>query len=292
MSKEYVLNLEIHPDLEEFVVPLQPEEFKQLENNIRQEGCREPLMVWVRGDRHILVDGHNRYRICTRHDIPYEVKEIQFENLEEAKIWIINNQIGRRNLNPDQMSYYRGLKYESLKKNRGGYEFVESKGQSELPTAEKIAREFNVSESTVKRDSKYTRGLNFIGILNPSLKKNILKGGVKVKKSDINLLSDPEVQKRIRILRSETELAEKVKKIKGQIISEMEKQLHINGNSHMEEAEKYISVRDPLFLNIEDRLRRIKGMILSHLNRAIKHRDTRSLPEIRKLIDRLEDMLD
>jgi len=287
MSKEYLLNLEILPELEEFVVPLQWEEFKQLEKNIREEGCREPLLVWPTAERHILVDGHNRYRICSRYDIPYEVNEIHFENLEQARIWIINNQLGRRNLNPDQMSYYRGLKYESLKKNRGGYEFVESKGQIELPTAEKIAREFNVSESTIKRDSKYTRGLNFIGTLNQPLKRKILYGEIKVKKTDINILSDPEVQKKIRILKNKTELEEKVGRIKEQLLREMEHQLRHDGNKP-----EYLSIQDPVFLDIDDRLRRIKGMILSHLNKAIKERDTRALEEIRKLIDRLQDMLD
>lgn len=292
MSKEYLLNLEVLPELEEFIVPLQQGEFKRLEKNIREEGCREPLTVWLTDDRQILIDGHNRYRICTRNDIPFEINEIYFQNLEEVKIWIINNQLGRRNLNPDQMSYYRGLKYESLKRNRGGYEYVESKGQTDLPTAEKVAREFNVSESTIKRDSRYTRGLNFIGTLNQSLKKKILYGEIKVKKTSINYLSDLEVQKKVRILQNETDLEEKVATIKDQLINKTEQRFRINGTSGVEEAQAYLSQYDPVFLDIEDRLRRIKGMILSHLNKAVKNRDARSLQEIRKLIDRLQALLD
>jgi AraC-like DNA-binding protein len=292
MSKVKTMNLAILPELEEFIIPLQREEYKLLERNILEEGCREPLMVWPAKEKQILVDGHNRYRICSKHGMPFKTNEINFHDLEEAKIWIINNQMGRRNLNPDQMSYYRGLKYESLKKSRGGYEFVESKGQNELPTAEKIAREFNVSESTIKRDSKYTRGLNFIGSINHSLKKRILNGEVKVKKTSINILSDPEVQRKIRIIRNEKELEDKVEKIKSQMYSEIERQLSLENGNSVEAAQEYLAGKEPAFLDIDDKLRRIKGMILSNLNKAIKNKDAKALDEIRKLIDRLQDILD
>ncbi len=292
MSKENLLILDVVPELQEFIVPLQKEEYVQLEKNIREEGCREPLTVWPTTDKLILVDGHNRYRICKHYDIPYQIYEISFKDLEEAKIWVINNQLGRRNLNPDQLSYYRGMKYESLKKSRGGYEYVESKGQTELSTAEKVAREFNVSESTIKRDSKYSKGLNFIGDLNPSIKKKILSGEIKVKKTNIIILSDPNVQKKISIINTETDLKEKVEKIKNQMLREMEADLCSKGSAVVEENGQYLTEKEPVFLDIEDRIRRIKGMILSNLNKAIKNKDAGSLDEIRKLIDRLQDILD
>jgi 16S rRNA G966 N2-methylase RsmD len=48
----------------------------------------------------ILIDGHNRYEICTRNDIEFRTVEMQFDSREDAKIWIIKNQFGRRNLQP------------------------------------------------------------------------------------------------------------------------------------------------------------------------------------------------
>jgi hypothetical protein len=72
------------------------------------DSCRDPLVVWCyqvhdvdRGrhiDLRILIDGHNRYEICTRLDIPFDVKEIDFDSRDEAKLWIVQNQLGRRNL--------------------------------------------------------------------------------------------------------------------------------------------------------------------------------------------------
>ena len=58
------------------------------------EGCRDPLLTW----NNILVDGHNRYEICNRRGISFKVNEIQSENIEDIKVWIIDNQRGRRNL--------------------------------------------------------------------------------------------------------------------------------------------------------------------------------------------------
>jgi hypothetical protein len=292
MSKKKLNNLEVIPALEKFIVPLHEEEFKQLEKNIRKDGCREPLTVWPTPNKDILVDGHNRYKICSKYGIPFRINQINFHNLEEAKVWIINNQMGRRNLNPDQMSYYRGMKYESLKKNRGGYEFVESIGQNDGPTTEKLAKEFNVSESTITRDARYARGLEFIGERNPILKKNILNGKVKVKKTSINLLSNPEFQKKIRTLNNEEEIENKVEKIKNQIFTEMEQQLSSAKGDKVKESQEYLAGKEPAFLDTEDKLRRIKGMILSSLNKAIKNRDAKSLDEIRKLIDRLQEILD
>ena len=45
-----------------------------------------------------LLDGHNRYEICTRLDLPFEIEEMQFDDRNSAMLWIIDNQNGRRNL--------------------------------------------------------------------------------------------------------------------------------------------------------------------------------------------------
>src|SRR3990167_10656613 len=77
------------------IKPLTPEEKFYLEKSIKAEGCREPLIVW-RG-KGILVDGHNRYEICSRLNISYEVNEKDFDSRISVEAWICLNQIGRRN---------------------------------------------------------------------------------------------------------------------------------------------------------------------------------------------------
>ena len=75
---------------------LTPEEYKALEDSLRSEGLREPLIVWK--EKGILVDGHNRLTICKKYGIKYRIREKSFESKEAAKLWILDNQAGRRNM--------------------------------------------------------------------------------------------------------------------------------------------------------------------------------------------------
>lgn len=45
-----------------------------------------------------LLDGHNRYEICTRLELPFDIEEMRFPDRSHAEEWIIRNQFGRRNL--------------------------------------------------------------------------------------------------------------------------------------------------------------------------------------------------
>jgi hypothetical protein len=278
-------------DLREHIIPLADEELFLLEKSIINEGCREPLIVWEKNEGQlILVDGHNRLKICQKNNISFKVKKIKLNNLEEAKIWMIDNQMGRRNLSPDQISYYRGLKYLSLKKKKGGYESVKSKGQSELSTSETVSRLFNVSESTIKRDAKYAEGLNIVGQTNPKLKTKILTGEAKVKKGDVQVLPYAKHSARLTI-KNEADLYNKAKIIKRTILTEVEANLKQIGKKENDRTQDDLKTHEPAFLDKSDRLRKIKGMILSAMNRAINEKDVKAMWELKKLIERLEGEL-
>src|SRR5215813_1944670 len=100
----------IHPELRSLIPALTPEEYAQLEANIRADGCHDPLMAWQ--EEQTLLDGHNRLEICQRYGLPYTTQAISLPDLDAAKAWIIGNQLGRRNLTSEQMSYFRGKQYE------------------------------------------------------------------------------------------------------------------------------------------------------------------------------------
>ena len=86
----------IDAEFKALIPPLSSEERSQLEANIIKDGCRDALVVW----KNILIDGHNRHEICTRNDIGFETIELYFQTRDDVKIWIIENQFGRRNLQP------------------------------------------------------------------------------------------------------------------------------------------------------------------------------------------------
>jgi hypothetical protein len=95
--------MKILKELEVLIPPLTIEEFKQLERNILEEGIRDPLVTW----NGILVDGHNRYRIATEHDMNYVTVEKEFTDMNAVKEWMIYNQFGRRNLPTNAIRHNR-----------------------------------------------------------------------------------------------------------------------------------------------------------------------------------------
>ena len=86
--------IQINDTLRDLIPPLSLEESKQLTTNILEEGIREPIILW----KGTIVDGHNRYRIAQDYDLDFETVEKHFDSLEDAKLWMIDNQFGRRNL--------------------------------------------------------------------------------------------------------------------------------------------------------------------------------------------------
>lgn len=82
------------------IPPLTDEEYKGLEESILKDGCRDALVLW--GE--ILIDGHNRYDICTRHNIPFKTVQKEFTSRDEVMLWMMQNQLARRNLSDFQRS--------------------------------------------------------------------------------------------------------------------------------------------------------------------------------------------
>ena len=93
MKKDlYTLNTD--NEFQQLIRPLTSEERKQLEANIVADGCRDPITVW----NGIIIDGHNRYEICHKHNIPFNIHKMNFDSREDVIQWICANQLGRRNI--------------------------------------------------------------------------------------------------------------------------------------------------------------------------------------------------
>lgn len=87
-------NISVNPRFQSLIPPLAEAERAALEASLLVEGCRDALVLW----NNILVDGHNRLEICQQHDLPYATVHRDFASEDEAAIWIIRNQLARRNL--------------------------------------------------------------------------------------------------------------------------------------------------------------------------------------------------
>ena len=199
-----MINLKIDPEFQSQIPPLTDDEFKQLEENILKEGkLLSPLIVW----NNTLVDGHNRYAILQKHpEIYFSTMPLRFENREEAIAWICRNQLGRRNLSPEQKRYLLGKQYEAEKKAakifRGNqYTLAKKSGgahddnhHSGKKTCDRIAEENGVSRASVLRASHYTRGIDIADNLSPGIKQKVFSGEVKFTNEEMSklVLSSPD----------------------------------------------------------------------------------------------------
>jgi len=74
-------------------------------------------------------------------------------------MWIINNQLGRRNLTPAELSYFRGLRYQEEKKPHGG-DRKSTYQNDTLITRQELSKEFGVSEATISRDADFAEAVD------------------------------------------------------------------------------------------------------------------------------------
>ena len=83
------------PEMAELLPPLTGEQLAALETDILKNGCYSPVIV---NEDMVVIDGHNRQRLCEQHGLPYQMAVFSFEDMLEAKQWALDTQKGRRNL--------------------------------------------------------------------------------------------------------------------------------------------------------------------------------------------------
>jgi hypothetical protein len=87
------------PEFKNLIPRLSATEREGLESAIIRDGrARDAIIIW--GGHNIIVDGHNRHEICTANRLPFRTEEMSFEDRDEAKAWVITNQLARRNIGP------------------------------------------------------------------------------------------------------------------------------------------------------------------------------------------------
>jgi hypothetical protein len=185
-------NIIIDEEFQFLLPPLDEDSFIKLEESILKYGCRNPLVLWNK----ILIDGYNRFKILEYHDLPFNTVEMEFDNREEVKIWIIENQIAQRNLSSIQLSYFRGLHYNLDKELHGG----DRRSKSDISsaqnehlkiggTARRLSDQYNVAPATIRRNANLATGLTSIGEIDSEIKQDILFGNQRISMSRLESLA-------------------------------------------------------------------------------------------------------
>lgn len=213
------VNIKIDKEFQSIIPSMTDDEFRALEDNIVKEGCRDPLVCWkTEGGESILIGGHNRYQICKKHDIAYSVVQKHFTSRAEVINWIIDDQIGRRNLTQEQKTYLIGKKYLEEKKQGDRTDLDGTCGQNvhKLKTSEKIAEQCKINEKTVRRASDYASAVDDITAnVDDDFRSKVLNRKVKASQSDVIKLAKMPAEEQKEIveeIKSGSSLAESFKK--------------------------------------------------------------------------------
>lgn len=125
------MDIVVSEELKAYIDPLTPDEYQALERSLLAEGCRDALVLW--GD--LLVDGHNRHAICTKHGLPFQtVQSTRFQSMEDVHLWMIDQHLGRRSLSDFQRGVLALRKREIAAERR-----ARAQAQAAVPAAEPTA---------------------------------------------------------------------------------------------------------------------------------------------------------
>lgn len=150
------MNITVLEELRVYIDPLTPEENQALERSLLAEGCRDALVLW--GE--VLVDGHNRYRLCQQHGLPFQtVQNTRFESMDDVHLWMIDQHLGRRSVSDFQRGVLALRKKEIVAARRLDPVPVDSPAAAvppaeKLNTRESIAKAARISSNTVVQIEK------------------------------------------------------------------------------------------------------------------------------------------
>ena len=144
---------------------LTPQEFKQLQTNILDDGrVKDPIAIWEHHAQKFVLDGRSRLMIVHEHPhITFDSIMITLPDREAAQRWVSLNQLGRRNLSDFEQ---QRLRAEQAKRD-GTKETAEAHG---------------VSRRTVQRDMEIEDAKE---AMSEDIRKKVEKGAIIASKRDL-----------------------------------------------------------------------------------------------------------
>lgn len=224
-------NLIIDPELRDLLPKLNKDEYEQLEKNILEKGLEEAIVLWQKNLNEIyLIDGHNRYSICKKHNIDiYNWRLIDnCHSKDDVVKWMLDNQLGRRNLTPVQryavVQKFKPYLEEQAKENKSLNGGDKKSDLTNLPTPiiekintrKELAKKANISEGTYSKIDKVMQSNNEEvkeKLSNNKISVNKAYNVIKPKAEENNKTTDNCDTKIAEIERKERQLSEEKQKL-------------------------------------------------------------------------------
>jgi len=190
--------LKIDPEFELLIPQLSESQYEQLEMDIFENGCNEPILVW----NDVIIDGHKRYAICRKWEIPFSIDPLEFDSREDALVWVCQTQLHRPKLSSEYKKYLIGKMYdaevilgirnpEESDPTSDKFSRLNKQGEpmNKYKTAMRIGDDYHISHVTVYKYSQYANSLDIILEKSKDLVIRILTGNLKISHSNLVELS-------------------------------------------------------------------------------------------------------
>ncbi len=307
-------SLRVDDEFQNIIPPLTSDEYINLEKSIITEGCRDAIRIWDG----VIVDGHNRYKICQKWNIPFQTIDMSFSSREAAISWICLNQMSRRNLTREAYKYLIGKRYDAEKaivrnaKGKNQYSALSNDNEhgdqnSKIQnTSARLAREYHLTHSTIERYSKYSRSLDKIERKRPGILPSLLSGECKISQRNIATLANMPGHKVKKVIEAISETGDKSKMVplkdsrevvfrqqqndlaeskKEQLVTKIKEMPQYNPDSEL----NGLTYTIPTWI---DMLNRIKGIPIRHASEKAKRMMRMTLADLQDAINNLKKEMD
>lgn len=170
--------LRIDKEFKLLTTPMGQIDYLILEEDIVDNGCREPIVVW----EGIIVDGNKRYEICLRWDVPFEIKEINLKSRDDVIHYICKSELRKDDVSEERRKYLVGKLYYSALSITGRkrnpcklYADISKQGIKHT-----IANQYSYCRSTVEKYAEYSKLIDKITKVNAKFVHQILSGRIRI----------------------------------------------------------------------------------------------------------------
>ena len=203
----------INEELRSLIDPLAEREYAALERSLRLEGCRDALVLW----NELLIDGHNRYAICRKLDIPFKtIRNTTFTSIEDVQLWVIENNLARRSVSDYQRGVLALRKKEIVAARNAqragepdGNDATDADAGPPWSTREDVAKAARVSSNTISQIERIQRAAT------PQLVEAVRAGTISINAA-ATVASLPEDQQRAAVAGGRKELQQAARQVRDQ----------------------------------------------------------------------------
>lgn len=174
----------------EFLIQPRSETYiNELTENIISHGCTMPVEVW----ENYIIDGHLRYEICKKWEVPLRIKQLSFCSENEVFAYLCSLQLKRNDLTNEYQRYLLGRQFradlgtassrymeEHPEHKLNSYGNVSQKYVKKYDIAAKIGILHNLCSTTIIKYDTYARALDHVRSIEPDVALKILYGELYV----------------------------------------------------------------------------------------------------------------